>query len=277
MSERLRGAGFTPVGYDLDPQRSATTSLEGLVDAVPPPRIMWTMVPAGDAVGETVASLAGLLGPGDVVVDGGNSRFQDSIRHATLLGDRGVHFADVGTSGGVWGLSDGYCLMVGGTDEVFGIIEPLLAALSTENGYAHVGPVGAGHFVKMIHNSIEYGLLQAYGEGFELLESSRVYPELDLGQIAALWGQGSVIRSWILELAEMALGRDPALTGIADHVDDSGYGRWAVQAAIEQEVPAPLTALALFSRFASRQDSSFALKLVAALRHEFGGHNVHRD
>jgi 6-phosphogluconate dehydrogenase len=274
MAERLRRGGHEVFGYDRAPEMSETASLEALVEKLGPPRTVWTMVPAGEATEQTVRELAGLLERGDLVVDGGNSNFRDSVRRAAELEARGLLFADAGTSGGIWGLDEGYCLMVGGPEEAFRRVEPALATLAPVGGYAHVGPAGAGHFVKMVHNGIEYGLLQAYAEGFELLEGSRLFPDLDLHRIAELWRHGSVIRSWLLDLAARALSRDPSLSGIRGYVQDSGEGRWTVLEAIEQEVPAPVTALSLFARFASRQEESFGMKLIAALRREFGGHEV---
>ena len=253
----------------------AMDSLEGLVTALEPPRAVWLMIPAGDPTESTVASLSDLLDGGDLVVDGGNSNFTDSVRRAAALAERGIAFVDAGVSGGIWGLEEGYCLMLGGPADAIERLRPALDALAPPDGWAHVGPSGAGHFVKMVHNGIEYGLLQAYGEGFEILESS-VY-DLDLHAIAEVWRHGSVVRSWLLDLLAGALEKDPELGSVRGYVEDSGEGRWTVLTAIDQDVPAPITALSLFARFASRQDESFAAKVIAALRGEFGGHAVRPD
>jgi 6-phosphogluconate dehydrogenase len=208
----------------------------------------------------------------DILIDGGNSHYKDSIRRAQKLKQLGIHFVDAGTSGGIWGLQEGYCLMIGGEKATIEQLEPIFKTLAPENGFAHVGPSGAGHFVKMVHNGIEYGMLQAYGEGFEMLKTSQF--ELDLGKISRLWNRGSVVRSWLLELAESAFAKDPQLSSIRGYVEDSGEGRWTVLEAVEREIPAPILTLSLFARFASRQDDSFSAKVIAALRNEFGGHPV---
>lgn len=272
MAERLRRGGHEVVGYDRDPAVSHVKSLPKLVEALAAPRVVWVMVPAGEPTEGVVRELADLLQPGDLIVDGGNSNFRDSIRRGAELEKRGLLFMDAGTSGGVWGLENGYCLMVGGSDEAFRLIEPALRTLAPKDGYAHVGPVGSGHFTKMVHNGIEYAMLQAYAEGFEILNSSQF--QLDLHQIASLWNHGSVVRSWLLELAEGAFARDPKLAEIRGYVEDSGEGRWTVFEAINEDVPAPAIAASLFARFASRQKDSFAMKVIAALRNEFGGHAV---
>ncbi len=272
MAERLRRGGHGVIGYDRDPKVSQVASLSELVSKLNVPRTLWLMVPSGDPTEQTIAGLGGLLQRGDLMVDGGNSNFRDSMRRGAELAERGLLFADAGTSGGIWGLEVGYCLMVGGTNEAFDRIQPALKTLAPENGYAHVGPVGAGHFVKMVHNGIEYAMLEAYAEGFEVLKSSQF--ELDLHAIAALWNQGSVVRSWLLELAERAFAKDPQLSALRGYVDDSGEGRWTVFEAINESVPAPAIAASLFARFVSRQDDSFAMKFIAALRNEFGGHAV---
>jgi 6-phosphogluconate dehydrogenase len=230
------------------------------------------MVPAGAPTEMPLTELSGHFGAGDVIVDGANSHWKDSVRRAKQLESKGILWVDAGTSGGVWGLDNGYCLMVGGTPEAFAIVEPALVTLAPPDGYAHVGPAGAGHYVKMIHNGIEYGMLQAYAEGFELLKTSPFKP--DLGAVSKLWGKGSVVRSWLLELASRAFEADPSLETIKGYVDDSGTGRWTVEASVEQSVPAPVLTLALQARFRSRQDDSFSAKVIAALRNQFGGHAV---
>jgi 6-phosphogluconate dehydrogenase len=275
MAARLRDAGHEVVGHDPSQPSSQAASLAELVGALVSPRLVWSMVPAGDATESVIAGLAPLLGPGDIVVDGGNSHYRESMRRATRLAERGVAFLDAGVSGGVWGREHGYCLMVGGTASAFRVAEPVFAALAEPGGYAHVGPIGAGHYVKMIHNGVEYALLQAYAEGFAMLEAYD--DDLDLRRIASLWNSGSVVRSWLLELAERAFAADPALEGLRGYVDDSGEGRWTVQDAVERGVPAGVIAQSLFARFTSRDDNSFAMRVIAALRGEFGGHTVQRS
>jgi len=272
MAERLRRGGHDVIGYDNDPAKSQAASLADLVTKLQAPRAVWLMVPAGEVTEKSVVELAGVLQPGDLVVDGGNSYFRDSIRHGGELAERGLLFVDAGVSGGIWGLEIGYCLMVGGSDETFQRIEPALKTLAPADGYAHVGPVGAGHFAKMVHNGIEYGMLEAYAEGFDVLAASQF--DFDLRELAHLWNQGSVVRSWLLELAERAFAADPRLAGIRGYVEDSGEGRWTALEAISESVPAPAITLSLFRRFASRQDDSFAMKVIAALRNQFGGHAV---
>jgi 6-phosphogluconate dehydrogenase len=274
MTERLRRAGHDVIGYDRNPETSDVASLDELVKRLEAPRTIWLMVPAGDPTEETIGALAELLDDGDLVVDGGNSYFRDSLRRAEELHDRGILFCDAGVSGGIWGLAEGFCLMVGGNDEAIQRLKPMLVALAPEGGYAHVGPSGAGHFVKMVHNGIEYGLLQAYGEGFQLLQASSEFPDLDVSQIADVWRHGSVVRSWLLDLASRALEQDPGLEGIRGYVDDSGEGRWTVLEAVRSGVPVPAIADSLFARFDSRDDDPFAMKLIAALRQQFGGHGV---
>jgi 6-phosphogluconate dehydrogenase len=231
------------------------------------------MVPSGAPVDETINQLLPLLQPGAILIDGGNSNFKDTLRRAALLRERGIELVDCGTSGGIWGLENGYCLMVGGAAEPVRRLDPVLRTLAPPEGYAHVGPSGAGHYVKMVHNGIEYALLEAYAEGYEILHSSKQFT-LDLPQIAALWNRGSVVRSWINELAERAFARDPSLAALQGWVDDSGEGRWTIQEAIDLDVPIPAITLALFARFRSRQQESFGAKVIAALRREFGGHAV---
>jgi 6-phosphogluconate dehydrogenase len=251
-----------------------TGSLNDLVGQLRRPRVVWLMVPAGDPVAAVLRQIEGHLQTGDVVIDGGNSYYRDSIGRAKDLKKEGIAYLDAGTSGGIWGLEKGYCLMVGGDKKAFKKAEPLFKALAPKNGYAYVGPSGAGHFVKMVHNGIEYGMLQAYGEGFEMMEASEF--GLDLHQLARLWNHGGVIRSWLLELAESALAKDAHLSKIRDYVEDSGEGRWTIQDAVDRAVPVPTIALSLFQRFQTRQKHSFSAKLIAALRNEFGGHAVKR-
>jgi 6-phosphogluconate dehydrogenase len=284
MTVRLIRLGHQVVAFDPneDARRNAvaagaedSASLEDLVTKLEAPRAVWLMVPAGPITHETLDRLAAVMSEGDVIIDGGNSNWKESIQHSEQLKTKGIPFLDCGTSGGIWGLANGYCLMVGGEREAFDRVEPIFAALAPQGGYAHVGPSGAGHFVKMVHNGIEYGLLAAYGEGFEILQASD-FP-LDLPTIAGIWRYGSVVRSWLLELLVDAFHRDPDLAGVKGYVDDSGEGRWTVEAAIEERIPAPITALALFGRFASRQDESYAAKVIAALRQEFGGHAIRQE
>ena len=284
MTLRLLQGGHDVVVFDVDPEAvhksvddgaTGASSLEELVRSLEAPRAVWVMVPAGPITQDTVDALGGLMQEGDTIVDGGNSRFTDTLQRAEELSEKGISFVDAGTSGGVWGLKEGYCLMVGGDKENVSRLEPVFTTLAPENGYAHVGPAGAGHFVKMVHNGIEYSMMQAYGEGFEVLEKNGHF-ELDLAQIAELWRHGSVIRSWLLDLAASALKKNPGLEGVSDYVDDSGEGRWTLGVAIDQAVPMPALALALFTRFASREQELFAGKLISALRNEFGGHAVHR-
>jgi 6-phosphogluconate dehydrogenase len=281
MATRLIRSGHQVVGYARSEEsRNAAAaqgaetveSLEALVEALEPPRVAWAMVPAGPPTDEVVGALSDLLDQGDLIVDGGNSNFTDSVRRAATLDGRGIAFVDAGVSGGVWGLKEGYCMMLGGESGAVDRVRPVLDALAPADGWAHVGPSGAGHFVKMVHNGVEYGMLQAYGEGFEILRAS-VF-DLDLHQVAEVWRRGSVVRSWLLDLLASALEKDPGLDRVAGYVEDSGEGRWTVLAAIDEDVPAPVTALSLFARFASRQDESFSAKVIAALRREFGGHPV---
>jgi len=253
----------------------AAASLAELVDKLTPPRVVWMMVPAGDAVEQTIADVAPRLAKGDILVDGGNSYYKDSIRRAAAATARGLFYIDAGTSGGIWGLQVGYCMMVGGDPQAVKVVEPVFRALAPEDGYMHAGPSGAGHYVKMIHNGIEYGMLQAYAEGFAVLHAAP-FP-LDLRAISALWNHGSVVRSWLLELAERAFTADPEIKGIKGYVEDSGEGRWTVQEAIERDVPAPVITLSLLQRLRSREDENFGDKVIAALRNQFGGHAVRTE
>jgi 6-phosphogluconate dehydrogenase len=282
MAQRLLQGGHQVVVYDVDPRRAAdlaafgatpATTLDEVIAALRPPRVCWTMVPAGRISEELITSLAARMQRGDVIVDGGNSYFKDSQRRAKELAERGIRFCDAGTSGGIWGLKNGYCLMVGGAPDAYATIEPALRTLAPEGGLMHTGPAGSGHYVKMVHNGIEYGLMTSYAEGFEILRTSP-FGQLNLKEIAGVWRHGSVVRSWLLDLLYEALSKDARLDGIRGYVEDSGEGRWTVQAAIDQNVPAPVITIALQMRIASRQDESFSAKVQAALRNEFGGHAV---
>jgi 6-phosphogluconate dehydrogenase len=272
MTKRLERDGHEVATYARSGGGTAS-SLEELVQQLQPRRAVWLMIPAGDPTEQSVKELVELLEPGDVIVDGGNSNFRDSQRRAALARERGIGYVDAGVSGGVWGLENGYCLMVGGERDDVVYLEPAFRTLAPEDGYAHVGPAGAGHFVKMVHNGIEYGLMEAYAEGFEIMKASEF--ELDLHEIAGIWRYGSVVRSWLLELLYNAFEQEGnELESIAGYVEDSGEGRWTVFEAINESVPAPVITSSLFARFASRQDDSFAAKINAALRKQFGGHAV---
>jgi 6-phosphogluconate dehydrogenase len=251
-----------------------SSSLADLVSKLSAPRAVWVMVPSGTPTEETIQSVAALLQPGDTIVDGGNTRFHDDVRRAAELKKKGIHYVDSGTSGGIWGLKVGYCLMIGGEDAAVKRLEPVFKTLAPENGWAHVGAAGAGHYVKMVHNGIEYSMMQGYAEGFELMSKSEY--KLDLARVADLWMHGSVVRSWLLELAAGALKDDQKLEKLKGYVQDSGEGRWMIADAIEKDVPVPTLTTALFTRFRSRQDESFAEKMLAALRNAFGGHSVRR-
>ncbi|MBH0191460.1 MAG: decarboxylating 6-phosphogluconate dehydrogenase [Nitrospira sp.] len=252
----------------------AASSLNDLVSKLSAPRAVWVMVPSGAPTEETVQAVAALLKPGDTIIDGGNTRFHDDVRRAAELKKSGLHYVDAGTSGGIWGLKVGYCLMVGGEDAAVKRLAPIFKTLAPENGWAHVGAAGAGHYVKMVHNGIEYSMMQGYAEGFELMSKSEY--KLDLARIADLWMHGSVVRSWLLELAASALKDDQKLEKLKGYVQDSGEGRWMIADAIEKDVPVPTLTTALFTRFRSRQEESFAEKMLAALRNAFGGHAVRR-
>ncbi len=252
-----------------------SSSLADLVGKLSAPKAVWVMVPSGAPTEETIKAVAALLQPGDTIVDGGNTRFHDDVRRATELKTKGIHYVDAGTSGGIWGLTVGYCLMVGGEEAVVQQLAPVFKTLAPENGWAHVGAVGAGHYVKMVHNGIEYSMMQGYAEGFELMSKSEY--KLNLARIADLWMQGSVVRSWLLELAASALKQDPKLDQLKGYVQDSGEGRWMIADAIEKDVPVPTLTTALFTRFRSRQEQSFAEKMLAALRNAFGGHAVRKS
>jgi 6-phosphogluconate dehydrogenase len=287
IARRLHAGGHSVVGYDRSPEITRELakeislvpafSLDEVLSQLEPPRFAWVMVPAGDATENTIRQLADLFSPDDVVIDGGNSNFHDTIRRAEYLRERSIHMLDVGTSGGIWGLKEGYSMMIGGEREVVDRLRPIFATLAPgpDLGWGHVGPNGAGHFVKMVHNGVEYGMMEAYAEGFELLHAKQEFP-LDLHQVAEVWRYGSVVRSWLLDLISDALEEDAELSDIRGWVADSGEGRWTVFEAINNDVPAPVIALSLFRRFASRQDESYAAKLLAAMRNHFGGHAVNR-
>ena len=286
MAQRLISGGHTVVAFD--PSEEARESLRGaggnavdsltdLISKLSSPRTVWVMVPAGDITESTIDQLADALSPGDVVIDGGNSNYKDSMRRAALLSVRGLSFMDVGTSGGVWGLTEGYSLMIGGEADTFRRLEPIFQTLApaADKGYGHVGPAGAGHFVKMVHNGVEYGLMQAYAEGFELMKAKDELG-LDLAQISQIWRHGSVVRSWLLDLTAAALEEDPDLQGIQAYVEDSGEGRWTIDESVELGIPIPVITLSLQARFRSRQDQPYGAKLLAAMRNQFGGHAVRR-
>ena len=274
MAERLRRAGHEVVGYARSPRNRDVASLTELVSRLSAPRTVWIMIPAGPPTRQTISELKGLLEPGDLVIDGGNSHYTEDQAHAKMLGEAGIHFVDVGVSGGVWGLQNGYGLMVGGDDADVNRVMPIFQALKPQGdyGFVHAGKVGAGHFAKMVHNGIEYGIMQAYAEGYELLAATDMVT--DVAGAFCSWRQGTVIRSWLLDLLCKALNEDPGLEHIRGVAQDSGEGRWTVQAAIDHAVPMPVISSALFARFTSRQDDSPAMKVVAALRNQFGGHAV---
>jgi 6-phosphogluconate dehydrogenase len=285
MSERLMKGGHEVVVFDRTPaavQRyvslgaTAAGSVTEITTKLKSPRIVWIMVPAGKPVDDTIASLLPGMSKGDVIIDGGNSNFHDTMRRAAELQGKGMHLVDSGTSGGIWGLANGYCLMIGASREAFTLCEPIFKTLAPTDGYAHMGPPGSGHYVKMVHNGIEYGALQAYAEGYEILHASRDF-KLDLHKIAAVWNHGSVVRSWLNELAELAFEKDAQLSDLRGYVEDSGEGRWTVQEAIDLDVPAPVITLSLLTRLRSRQADSFSAKVIAALRNEFGGHAVKKS
>jgi 6-phosphogluconate dehydrogenase len=284
MVRRLLGGGHAVVVYDRSPGpvedlvaigATRASDLADLCARLAPPRVIWMMVPAGTPVDDTIAALLPALAPDDVLIDGGNSNFHETMRRGQGLRGYGIHYVDAGTSGGVWGLENGYCLMVGGPGEAVERCWPLFQTLAPLDGFAHVGPTGAGHYVKMIHNGIEYGMLQAYAEGYEILNASADF-DFDLHQIARLWNHGSVVRSWLNELAERAFEEDAKLAGLQGWVEDSGAGRWTVQEAMDRAVPAPVITLALQARFRSRQEDSFGARVIAALRNQFGGHAVRK-
>jgi 6-phosphogluconate dehydrogenase len=281
MALRLLRGRHSVVAYNRTPGKvkdiekkgaKGAYSLEELVSTLKPPRAVWIMLPAGRPVDDAIEALKGLLSRGDAIIEGGNSFYQDDIRREQALKPLGIHYMDAGVSGGIWGLKKGYCLMLGGEKGVYRKLIPIFRTLAPKDGYLHCGPVGAGHFVKMVHNGIEYGMMSAYGEGFSILNSSQYAADLDYAKLSHLWNQGSVIRSWLLELAEAAFKKDGRLSHIEPYVEDSGEGRWTVKQAVDSAVPAPLIASSLFQRFRSREAESFSDRLLAALRYEFGGH-----
>jgi 6-phosphogluconate dehydrogenase len=284
MVTRLERGGHQIVAYDRNAAAVAqaeaagtrgVTSLEALVAALTPPRAVWIMVPSGTATESTVDALGAILSPDDVIIDGGNTSFHDDVRRAGALSARKIHYIDAGTSGGIWGLTEGYCLMVGGDADVCRRLEPVFLTLAPKDGYLRVGGQGAGHYVKMIHNGIEYGLMQAYAEGFELMHASDYH--LDLAAIASLWLKGSVVRSWLLELTARALAEDGELSTLEGYVEDSGEGRWTLHEGVERAVPLPVLTAALFTRFRSRENNPFSERMLAALRNQFGGHAVKKN
>jgi len=283
MARRLLQAGHEVVAYNRTSEKTEEISREGATPTyslpeialkLTSPRVVWIMLPAGTVVDEHLLQLKEILSPGDMVIDGGNSWFKDDIRRAEFLAEKGIRFMDAGVSGGIWGLKVGYCLMIGGTRQTYELVEPIFKSLAPKEGYLYCGPTGAGHFVKMVHNGIEYGMMQAYGEGFQILEASPYAAALNYAEVAHLWNQGSVVRSWLLELAEAAFSKDGKLTDIRGVVEDSGEGRWTVDQAIDAGVSAPVITLSLMSRFRSRDKDPFSDRVVAALRREFGGHAV---
>jgi 6-phosphogluconate dehydrogenase len=283
MARRLLQGGHEVVAHNRNPDKTDEIAKEGavksyslreLVEKLTPPRGVWVMLPAGKPVDDHLEQLGKLLEPGDIAIDGGNTYYKDDIRRSKMLADNGIRFMDVGVSGGIWGLEVGYCMMMGGDRDTFDYLEPIFKTLAPKDGYLYCGPTGAGHFVKMVHNGIEYGMMQAYGEGFAILEGSPYSEFLDYSHVSHLWNQGSVVRSWLLELLEAAFAKDERLDDIRGYVEDSGEGRWTVQQAVESGVSAPVIALSLFRRFRSRQEDAFEDKVLAALRREFGGHAV---
>ncbi|RNL75392.1 phosphogluconate dehydrogenase (NAD(+)-dependent, decarboxylating) [Nocardioides marmorisolisilvae] len=277
MRTRLRNGGHTVVGYDRNPEVSDAESLAAMVEQLPSPKVVWVMVPAGDITDAVVSELSGLLGEGDLIVDGGNSRWTEDLRHAAQLAEKKIGFVDCGVSGGVWGLDNGYALMAGGSTEDIAKVQPAFDTLKPAGdfGWVHAGKVGAGHFSKMVHNGIEYAIMQAYAEGWELLETVDMVDNVT--EVFRSWREGTVIRSWLLDLLVAALEESPALEGIRGYADDSGEGRWTVEAGIDNAVATPAITAALYARFVSRQEDSPAMKAVAAMRNQFGGHALHTE
>lgn len=288
MARRLQRNGHNVIGYNrssgithqLEAEEGivAVESISEGIAKLHSPKVVWVMVPSGKATEDTIQSVAGLLKPGDIIVDGGNSNFNDSMRHGKELAEKGIHFFDAGVSGGIWGLKEGYSIMVGGDPAVFSVIEPLIKSLAPadDKGWGLVGPVGSGHFTKMVHNGIEYGMMEAFAEGFELLQARKDF-NLDVHQISKIWQHSSVVRSWLLDLIALALEDDQSLNAIKPWVSDSGEGRWTVNEAINQDVPVPVIAASLFRRFESREDNSYAYRLLSAMRNQFGGHEMKTD
>ena len=285
MSKRLIKGKHKVVGFSISKKDvsdltraggKGVSSLEALVGELKAPRVIWLMLPAGEITENTIKRLRGLLKRGDTIIDGGNTHYKDDLRRAGELSAYGINYADVGVSGGIWGLKEGYCLMMGGEKKTYTRVLPALKTLAPKEGYLHCGPVGSGHFVKMVHNGIEYGMMSAYGEGFEIMEASQFGKELDFAKISHLWMQGSVVRSWLLELLASALKGDPGLKNISGYVEDSGEGRWTIEAAVESAVPAPVITASVFQRFASRGKGDFSNRILAALRNQFGGHAVRK-
>jgi len=283
MARRLVKDGHSVVAYNRTSSKTdqavndgaiGSYSLDELVNNLTIPRVVWIMLPAGTAVDEHIEQIRGKLLPGDIIIDGGNTYYEDDIRRAKLLQENDIKFMDVGVSGGIWGLEEGFCLMAGGEEKTYEFLEPIFKSLAPHDGYLYCGDIGAGHFVKMVHNGIEYGMMQAYGEGFDILEASPYAESLNFAEVAHLWNQGSVVRSWLLELAENAFEKDEKLSDIKGYIEDSGEGRWTVQQAINSGVSAPVIALSLMRRFRSQDQDSFSDRVVAALRREFGGHAV---
>jgi len=283
MARRLMQHDIGVVGYNrsadavetlIEEGGTGVHSLSEVVDNLEPPRTVWCMLPAGEATRSTIEALADLLSPGDTIIEGGNSYYKDDIRHGEFLAEKDIQYLDAGVSGGIWGLEIGYCTMVGGPTDAFRRLEPIFKALAPKEGYLHCGPAGSGHFIKMIHNGIEYGMMQAYAEGFALIEDSDFGKNIDYAELSHLWNQGSVIRSWLLELAGDAFEKNSRLDDIEGYVEDSGEGRWTVMQAIETSTPAPVLTSALMERFASRRPNDFRNRVLAALRREFGGHAV---
>ncbi|MBN1498933.1 MAG: decarboxylating 6-phosphogluconate dehydrogenase [Spirochaetes bacterium] len=284
MVQRLLNYGHKVTVFDRDPLSvkkmtaagaSAAESVEKLIDNLPRPAVVWVMVPSGEITDSVIRQCAGLMKPDDIIIDGGNSYYKDTVARSALLSEKGISLIDSGTSGGIWGLKEGYCLMIGGPENAFRHTEPLYKSLAPDDGYIHTGPSGSGHFVKMIHNGIEYGLMEAYAEGFEIMNNSENF-KIDLMKVSRVWQKGSVVRSWLLDLLTLALEKEGDLASVRDYVEDSGEGRWTVMQTIEEGTPAPVIALSLMQRFRSRQKESFAGKVLAALRNEFGGHEIHK-
>ena len=282
MVTRLLNGGHEIVTYDTNEQTckeiaekgaEISSSIDDLISKLDSPRIIWIMVPAGVITDDIILSMKSLLSRGDIVIDGGNSNYKESIEHSNILHDNGIHFLDAGTSGGIWGLSEGYCLMIGGNKQAYETAVPIFKTLAPENGYLYTGKAGSGHYVKMIHNGIEYAMMESYAEGFEILKEKKEF-DIDITAIANLWNNGSVVRSWLLELIHSALQEDSELSDIAPYVEDSGEGRWTVIEAIDTNIPAPVIAFSLMNRFRSRQDNPFSMKLLAAMRNKFGGHSI---